>query len=406
MSRLNWMRHILPHVEDTDAQMRQVRHFLILLGVGSFASFQIWRSVFNNFAVEEATIGGAQMGVVQGIREVPGFLALLVVFIIRFIPEQRLALLSLATMGIGIAFTGYFPSFTGLMLTTLLMSFGFHYFETVNQSLTLQHVPSDRSPLFLGQLRGWSGLAGLVGLGAVWVLSRWLDYRQLMFGAGMLLVAIALIAHLKWPAFEERVPQHKHMVLKRRYWLYYALTFLSGARRQIFVAFAVFLLVQQKGFSVQEITGLFILNSLITLVVAPQIGRLVQLMGERFVITLEYTGLILVFFGYTIADTKPFLALLYIVDHVFFNMSIAIRTYFQKIADPADVAPSMAVGFTINHIAAVVIPPLGGLVWLFDYRLTFYFGMALALCSLILGQAIRIDRPPPTESLVPAKVEA
>jgi predicted MFS family arabinose efflux permease len=398
------LKHILPSVADTDPQMRQVRHFLILMGIGSFASFQIWRSVFNNFAVEQAGVDAAQMGVIQGLREVPGFLALLVVFIIRFVSEQRLAWLSLAAMGLGIALTGIFPSYSGILLTTLLMSFGFHYYETVNQSLTLQHIPKDRSPIFLGQLRGWSGLAGLIGLGAVWLLSNWLSYAQLMMGAGFLLVAIAIWAALHWPAFEERVPQHKKMILKKRYWLYYALTFLSGARRQIFVAFAVFLLVKHKGFTVQEISGLFILNSAITLFVAPQIGRLVQQLGERFVITLEYTGLILVFFGYTVAESKGLLAFLYVIDHIFFNMSIAIRTYFQKIADPADVAPSMAVGFTINHIAAVVIPPLGGLIWTFDYRLTFYLGMALAFCSLLLGQAVKL--PDAEAEELPAEARA
>ena len=79
---------------------------------------------------------------------------------------------------------------------------------------------------------------------------------------------------------------------------------------------------------------------------------------------------------------------LYILDHIFFNFSIAIKTFFQKIADPRDIAPSMAVGFTINHIAAVVLPVLGGLTWMIDYRIPFVAGAVLAAISLVTVQQI------------------
>jgi predicted MFS family arabinose efflux permease len=191
------------------------------------------------------------------------------------------------------------------------------------------------------------------------------------------------------------------MILRRRYSLYYGLTFLAGARRQIFVAFAVFLMVERFGFTVKEITGLYLVNSLVTLLAAPQIGRLVGRMGERFVVLLEYSSLILVFWGYTVADSRWLLALLFVSDQLLFLMSMAIRTWFQKIADPADVAPSMAAGFTINHIAAVVIPPLGGLMWALDYRLTFYLGMLLACGSLVLALRMRRMVPVSPADVVP-----
>ena len=385
------LRRLVPRVEDTDADMRRMRHFLILLGICSFIGFQVWRGLFNNFAVEAAGITAPQMGMIQGLREVPGLLAILVILLLRLLPEHRLALMAATAMGLGIALTGFFPSYGGLLLTTLLMSTGFHYFETVGQSLALQHMPSDRLPLFLGQVGGWTGLAGIAGLGLAFLLSGHLSEPQLLLAAGLLLMAGAVYAGLRWRSFPVRVPQHKRMVLRRRYSLYYGLTFLAGARRQIFVAFAVFLMVERHGFTVKEITGLYLANSLVTLLAAPQVGRLVQRMGERFVVLTEYSCLILVFWGYTVADSRAVLALLFVADQLLFLMSMAIRTWFQKIADPADVAPSMAAGFTINHIAAVVIPPLGGLMWVADFRLTFYLGMLLAVGSLAL--ALRMGRP-------------
>ena len=178
------------------------------------------------------------------------------------------------------------------------------------------------------------------------------------------------------------------MVLKKEYWLFYFLTFMAGARRQIFVAFAIFLLVKKFDFSIQEIAGLFLVNNFVNYFLSPFIGRCIVKYGERKVLSLEYMSLIFIFIGYAVVEDKYIAALLYIFDHIFYNFAIAIRTFFHKIAAPADIAPSMAVGFTINHIAAVVLPVLGGLLWMIDYRIPFLAGAVLSLLSFISVQSI------------------
>jgi MFS family permease len=180
------------------------------------------------------------------------------------------------------------------------------------------------------------------------------------------------------------------MVFRSRYWLFYLLTFLSGARRQVFVAFAVFLLVEKFGYSVQEITALFILNNVVNWYLSPAIGRAVNKYGERRMLTVEYVSLIFIFVAYAYVDSKILVAVLYVLDHVFYNFAMAIKTYFQKIADPSDIAPSMAVSFTINHIAAVVIPAAGGLLWMVDYRIPFLCAAGLAGLSLLFSQFVRV----------------
>jgi len=115
------------------------------------------------------------------------------------------------------------------------------------------------------------------------------------------------------------------------------------------------------------------------------------------VLSLEYLSLIFVFTGYAVTESKLVGALLYIADHIFFNFAIAIRTYFQKIADPRDVAPSMAVSFTINHIAAVFLPALGGLLWMVDYRMVFIAGAAMSAVSLAATQLIQVPQPDSSE---------
>ncbi len=365
--------------------------YLLVLTIASAVGFQGWRTLFNNFAVEVGGLEGNHIGVIQSVREIPGFLALLAVYVMLFIREHRLSALSIMILGVGIALTGMFPSYTGILVTTLLMSFGFHYYETTNQSLTLQYFDRNVAPWVLGKFRSL-GAASNIAIGLIiFLVTDHLSYKQIYLFIGVAIVATGVWAFFQDPTDSNLVPQHKKMIFRWRYWLYYFLTFMAGARRQIFVAFAVFLLVKHFDFSIREITILFVINNIINYFLSPAIGKAVIRYGERKVLSLEYFSLIFIFIAYAWTDSKILVAILYILDHIFFNFSFAIRTYFQKVADPRDIAPSMAVGFTINHIAAVVIPAIGGLLWLVDYRIPFFAGAGMSLISLIAAQFISTE---------------
>jgi len=193
---------------------------------------------------------------------------------------------------------------------------------------------------------------------------------------------------LGFPTFTSVIPQRKYLLLRKRYWLYYALTFMGGARRQIFMVFAGFLMVEKFGYSVSDIAALFIINHLFNWAFASRIGVLVGRIGERRALTFEYCGLFCVFTAYAFVDSAAWAGALYVADHLFFSLAIAIKTYFQKIADPADMASTAGVAFTINHIAAVFIPVLFGLVWLVSPMLVFLMGSVMALISLLLARNI------------------
>jgi len=362
--------------------------YLMLLIIASTAGLHVWRTLFDNFAVNVIHLDGGHVGVLQSVREIPGFLALLVVYLLLIIKEHRLSALSVIIMGIGVAVTGLFPTFYGLMFTTLLMSFGFHYFETTNQSLTLQYFDTQTAPIVFGKLRSIAALSNIVAGMLVFLAAPYFSYTglYLMVGGGML--AVGFYALTRNPTDKFLPPQRKDMIFKKRYWLFYLLTFMAGARRQIFIAFAVFLLVKKFEFSIREIVILFMVNNIINYFLSPFIGRCIVKYGERKVLSLEYFSLIFIFVAYAVVDSKLVVAFLYIIDHIFFNFAIAIRTFFQKIASPEDIAPSMAVGFTINHIAAVVLPVIGGLLWIVDYRIPFLAGALMSLVSLILVQQI------------------
>jgi len=166
---------------------------------------------------------------------------------------------------------------------------------------------------------------------------------------------------------------------------------MAGARRQIFIAFAVFLLVKKFGFTIQSITLLFLANNIINFFINPLIGKFIVKYGERKLLSIEYFFLVLIFIAYAFVESKIVVGILYIFDHIFFNFSTGIQTYFQKIANPEDIAPSAAVGFTINHIAAVILPVIGGILWMVDYKIPFLFGAFFSFISLCLVQYIKTE---------------
>lgn len=372
----------------TNVTNRKMYIFLLVLTLATTIGFQGWRTLLNNFAVEVAGLNGGEFGMIGSIREIPGFLSLFVIYFLLFFKEHRLAALAVAVMGLGVALTGLMPSYTGIAFTTVIMSFGFHYYETLNQSLTLQYFGYSEAPIVMGRLRSLAAATNIsVGV-AIFAVSGFMDYSTMFMAAGGITVLAGLLCSLKDPSSEDIPIQHKKMVLRWKYWLFYVLTFMSGARRQIFVAFAVFLLVKKFEYTVQEVTILFVINNIINYFLNPMIAKAVNRFGERKVLSLEYGSLILIFTAYAFTESPLVGGILYVLDNIFFNFAMGIRTFFQKIADKTDIAPSMAVGFTINHIAAVFIPALGGLAWMQNYRIVFIGAAIMAAVSFLLTQLI------------------
>ncbi|MFQ5624449.1 MAG: MFS transporter [Paracoccaceae bacterium] len=371
---------------------------LFLMAAAMPLAFSTWIALLNNFVIEAAAFDGVDIGWLQTVREIPGFLAIGVIAIIIFVREQTLAGVSLLTLGAAVAVTAWFPSFGGLLATTVIGSLGFHYFETVNQSLQLQWIEKGRAPQVLGVIVAIGSAASLVAYGGLVGFWKTFDLSyEFVYGlSGGATMAIALFCLAAYPQFESPDPQHRNMVLRRRYWLYYALQFIAGARRQIFIVFAAFMMVEHFGFEVHQVTALFLINYVANMLFAPLMGGAVARFGERRALVFEYCGLVIVFSSYAgiyyFGWGAVIAAGLYIVDHLFFALAFALKTYFQKIADPADIAPTAAVAFTINHIAAVFLPASLGYLWVVAPDGVFVFAAALAAISLML--ALMVPRHP------------
>jgi len=360
---------------------------LYIMTISMVFSTSAWMSLLNNFAIEAASFDGSQIGILQSLREIPGFLAFTVVIVIIFIAQQRLAYISMMLLGLGVILTGYFPNALGLYITTVIMSVGFHYLETLNQSLSLQWLSKAKAPIVLGKITAAKSFTSLIVFVLIYIMMKYysVEYKYVYVFFGGVTFITGVLIWIFFEHFKDDVVQEKRIVLKKEYWLFYILTLFAGARRQIFIVFAAFLLVEKFGVDIHNMVALMFINAVLNIYFAPAIGKFISKFGERTTLRFEYLGLVIVFVSYAFVTNEYVAFGLYIIDHLLFSMAIALKTYFQKIADPKDIASASAVSFTINHIAAVFLPFVLGILWLYSSSLVFVIGASIAVLSFILS---------------------
>jgi MFS family permease len=376
-----------------------------------YLGFNVWRAVFNNFAVEELGVGASQMGVIQALREIPGLMGFLLGFLALWLSEMRVMGLSVLLLGVGLVASGGADGLSALILGTMLTSIGFHFFYPSNSSLVLMHMGKEEAPKILGRLRSISSLAAVIGTMVIWVflegvqigpvsIPAW-GYRTTLYVIGGVVIVGSLFALRNGQRHGVRRAKRK-VIFRRDYWLYYLLTFMMGCRRHIFTTFAIFMLVQVYGIDVRATAALFLVNNVISTYASARLGVLVARYGERRVLTMNFVGLIGVFLGYAFVPYLPILYALFVLDHIFFGFNLAIESYFQKIAhSPAEITSNVSMAQTINHISALIVPIVGGILWeQISPSATFLAGVLIAVISLVLVQFIR-TQPVPTPIPVP-----
>lgn len=403
---------IVPALHTKWANVRDTKHLFRTLAVASFflsLGFSVWQAVFNNFAVEELGIRADQIGIVQSVREIPGLMGFVLGFLVLWLSEMRVMGLSVLLLGLGLVASGWANSFGTLMFGAMIMSIGFHFFYPSNSSVVLMASGKEEAPTVLGRLRSVSALAAVIGTIVIWLLVGGLQlgplnipdwgYRNILFVTGGVVAGGSLLV-VRGGRHLGAEKKKRKVVFRREYWLYYLLTFLMGSRRHIFTTFAIFLLVQVHGIDVRMTATLFLANNLINTYSSAQLGRLVARFGERRVLTVNFAGLIGVFLGYAYVPYLPVLFILFILDNIFFGFNLAVDSYFQKIArGPEEITSNVSLAQTINHVSALVVPVLGGILWAhIAPAATFLAGVAIAVVSLIFVQLIRIQ---PTPAVTP-----
>ena len=217
------MRRIFP-LNDADQLplWRRPIALLFLMAMGMPVAFSIWSALLNNFVVEVANFQGDDIGLLHTVREIPGFLAIGVILILMVVREQVLGLSALLLLGVSTAVTAWFPTLGGILMITTFSSIGFHYFETVNQSLQLQWIDKAKAPQTLGWLMSAGSAATLVAY--VLVVMTWksfdLSFNTVYLMSGGFTALVAIYCMVAFPQFEAPNPQIKKFILRRRYGLY------------------------------------------------------------------------------------------------------------------------------------------------------------------------------------------
>jgi predicted MFS family arabinose efflux permease len=348
--------------------------------------FRVWQALFNNFAVLHFAATAGQIGVAQSVREIPGLLGAGIGFMALALAEMRIAAISLVVMGVGIIMTGASDGYSALLLSTLVMSSGFHAFVSSSWAAALHLSGKDQAPRTLGRLNSVCSAGAVAAAAAVFLALDAAGFRAIFAATGAV-VAAGGLALLPFSLQPPRVrPGARPTPLRREYSIYYALEFLMGSRRHIFSTFAIYLLVREYAAAAQTIALLLALNNVVGAFLFRYFGTIIARFGERRVLAVTLGLLVVVFLGYAFVPLLSVLYVLFFLDQILLGFSVATQSYFRKIAlHPDEITPNICLGQTINHVAAVIIPVVGGLVWeAIGSRHTFLAGALIVVASLFV----------------------
>jgi predicted MFS family arabinose efflux permease len=390
---------------------QQLRRGFVILAVTAFATslaMGVNMSISPNFLREEVGIDGAQNGYLVAIREIPGFMLAFVAALLLRLGMARATALALLVMGIGYGSFALGYTFTAVAISSVIGSLGFHSWLQMQYALGLGLAKQGEEGSVLGRISsfGFAGrMAGMVAiLTALLVVGELAgsrdDWQGPLFRAAFVVGGVSAVVGaftvLRFPVPPNERAEARaapKLMLRREYWLYYLLSFLDGCRMEIYFAFAPFVLVEEFEVKAVAITTLMIIAGLINWRTSPWIGRLIDRHGERRMLTINYCGHLIVFLGFALAGDVRLLFLFYLGYNFLFTFSIGTTTYLRKIARREDVAPSLAMGVSWSHVAAVGVPIFGAALWKqLGYQFPFLFGTAFVILSIWFTQKIDIPK--------------
>ncbi|MCS6861847.1 MAG: MFS transporter [Abditibacteriales bacterium] len=362
---------------------------LLVLTVICFQlGFGVYNAVQMNFFIQEIGISPTQLGLMESLRETAGFLTAFLSAVTMRLAEPLVASGTMLLVAVGMGGYYWIPrgAYWPLVASTYLWSVGFHLWGPLQGSMNLALSEKGKHGQRVGQLNSYGALAAIAAMSLVFLTAPFISLRTMFFVAALASLAAAGIVSRISPDIGH--PDKPRLVFKREYGLYYLMTMLEGCRRQIFLTFGALLLVRQFDTPAQTMALLGVINTTMTMLGAPLVGRLIDRLGERKVLTVSYLLVAAVFLGYTLARSQAQVAALFCLDSSLLMFGgIALQVYVRRIAKDADLTPTLAMGMTWNHVSAVIIPLVGGILWTeLGYRLLFQIGAAVVLLSWLAAQ--------------------
>lgn len=371
------------------------RDVILLAVTVFFARFGqgIQQGVSTNFFVHNLGLGGDKILWLAGIREIPGLALMFLAALMMRVPQSRRAALALLLMGIGYGSFALVHSYGTLIAMSLIASVGFHNWMPLRSSLGMGLVSRERSGRVLGRLNGVGSLASIGGMLLIVLFSERFGFRM-FFAVGGMLIILAAVAVYRLPTdIGGDLKKTPRLILKKRYWLFYVLTFFEGSRTQIFHTFGAWVLVSHYGLTAQKISAVLIFSGLLNFLIAPRMGNWIDRYGERKTLAASYLALVLAFVGYATIHNVWFLAVLFVLIRMLVLFRIGLHTYVNRIAPQRDLSPTLSAGVSINHITSVGISMLAGtLLKTVGYEGLCWGAAGVILLSIPFALAIRIRR--------------
>ena len=369
------------------------------------AASGIFTATLNNYLAEVHHLGAEARGWLELPRELPGFLIMFVAgMMLTVFRETQMAAVAMLLTAIGAVGLGYLaPTHATLVIFIIIWSLGDHIIFAVEGPIGLKLAKGGKEGRRLGQFGGARNLGTIFGVGVIFALARTLGDRFSLFyaiAAGCALIAGVLYAGLNVGRGDT---PSRRLVFKKKYRLFYVISALFGIRKQIFLAFGAWVLIEIHGVSVSTIALLYFIAATLGVVLRPLLGEVIDWLGERTVLAADellLLGICLTyaFAGEVFSGDGVLLALYgaYILDIILFALRVARTTYLKKIADdPADITPTISMGITIDHAVAMTLPILSGYIWeAYGFQWVFILAGSIAFVGFFVCLRIRTPERP------------
>ncbi len=344
---------------------------VILLGAAS----TVFMSVMPDYLSNELGIDGEVRGALEVPRELPGFLLVFIAgFLVRV--QRRKAVTMVFVVGVAafLGFAFFADSLFRFVLIMVVWSSAMHAFIPLRDSTAIELAGSGKRGWVLGRVGAYRSIGLILGTAVVWFLMSQLktDYKiTWIVGAVLLVPGILISMSLPSSIGEAGRATARRFVFRKKYRLFYALCMLFGARKQIFLTFAPWLLVSVYGQKAPQLALAMGASALIGIFLKPVFGKLIDRLGERTILMADAALIALLSAAYAVvpslAGPGTALALLYcffVLDELLFSLSMARTTYLSGIIrKDSEMVPTIGLGGTIDHIVSMAVPVLGGVLW-------------------------------------------
>jgi predicted MFS family arabinose efflux permease len=392
------MSALLSRLKQSSRELILFASAALILGM----ALSIMNATFNNFLNERFSLSGFERSFLEFPRELPGFLVVFVSAALWFLGSRRLGVVSILLSAVGAFLIGFAsPSYWVMVMWLFVYSLGDHLFMPIASTIGMELAREGQDGRRLGQLNAIRNAAAILGSFMVFLGFKYAGFtfqHTFAIAAAFLLLAAFLLYQM---TPEKVVTRRGYLQLHKEYKLYYALNVISGARKQLFITFAPWVLVQVFEQPTQIMATLFTIGGVIGILFQPLLGWAIDKLGERFVLAAEAVILVAVCFGYGFAKfllpvNIAFLVvcICFLVDQMIFSVGMARATYLKKIAkQPDDIQPALTAAVTIDHIFSISAALVGGLIWsTFGFQYVFLMGAALAIINFFTALRVRIPQ--------------